>query len=136
MLKSTLAGTVAAVIGVAITVVIADAVSGPLMVTSPGADAPEELALGAAIAGTVTGAIAGLTLAALCARFLASKAAAVFLGICLVGLVAYGLFSFSATEEVVGGVWLNVMHVVAAIPIVGLLYQQIGKRSAIEAAST
>lgn len=129
MLKATLFGTIAAVIGVIVTVLIADAVSGPLMVTPPGADAPEELPMAAAISGTVVGGIAGLILAALSARLLGANAANAFVGICIVGLIGYGAYSFSATEQIATGVWLNVMHVVAAIPIVGLLFQQILKRS-------
>lgn len=120
MLKSALFGTIAALVVVTVTALIADAVSGPLMVTSPGADAPEELAVGAALAATVIGGIAGLGLAALCKRFVAEPIP-VFVGICIVGLVGYGIFSFTATETVAVGVWLNVMHVVAAVPIVGLL---------------
>ena len=125
MLKSTLIGTIAAVIGVVLTLFIADAVSGPLMVTPPGSDAPEELLLDAAIPATVIGGLAGLGLAAACARLLGAKAATAFLAICAFGLVAYGVLSFTAAEELATGVWLNVMHVVAAIPIVGLLHRQI-----------
>ncbi len=128
MLKATLIGTIGALVAVTLTVLIADAISGPLMVTSPGADAPEELALSAALFGTVAGGIAGLVLAALCGRLLGAKATTAFLAICLVGLVAYGAFSFSATEEIATGAWLNAMHVVAAIPIVGLLAAELTDR--------
>lgn len=123
MLKATLFGTLAALVAVVIALLIGDAVSGPLLVTSPGADAPEELEIGAALMATVVGAFAGLGLAALCRRLLANGAA-VFVGICVVGLIGYGIFSFSASEEVATGVWLNVMHIVAAIPIVGALSRQ------------
>lgn len=135
MLKSTLIGTVVAVIGVTAAVFIADAISGPLMVTSPGAAGPEELAVGAAISGTVFGGIAGLILAALCARFLGTRATSAFLVICFVGLIAYGTFSFSASEQVATGAWLNVMHVIAAIPIVGLLTRELNNRSTHTAAA-
>ena len=125
MLKATLFGTLAALVAVVAALLIGDAVSGPLLVTSPGADAPEELELGAALMATVVGAVVGLGLAALCRRLL-SNGAVVFVGVCVVGLIGYGIFSFSASEEVATGVWLNVMHIVAAIPIVGALAQQFG----------
>lgn len=120
MLKAALFGIVGALVAVAIAVILGDGISGPLILTSPGADAPEELALGAALFATVIGGIAGVGLAALCRRFLDSPAPA-FVGICIAGLVGYGIFSFTASEAVATGVWLNVMHIAAAIPIVGLL---------------
>ncbi|MFK8022813.1 MAG: DUF6069 family protein [Ilumatobacter sp.] len=123
MLKAALFGTLAALVAVVATFLIGDAVSGPLLVTSPGADAPEELEIGAALIATVFGAVVGLGLAALCRRLL-SAGAAVFAGICVVGLIGYGIFSFSASEEVATGVWLNAMHIAAAIPIVGALVRQ------------
>lgn len=129
LLKSGLIGTVGAVVAVAITFLIGDAISGPLLATSPGTDAPEAVAIGAALAGTVVGGIAGIILAAISKQFLGAKAAAIFVGICVVGLVAYGAFSFTATEEISAGIWLNVMHIVAAIPIVGLLVQNLNERT-------
>lgn len=124
MLKATFIGLVGALIAVVITLLIGDAVSGPLLVTSPGADGPEELEIGAALMATVVGAVAGLGLAAATRRF-ATNAAAVFVGVCVVGLIGYGVFSFTASEEFATGVWLNVMHVVAAVPIVGALTRQL-----------
>lgn len=129
MFKAALLGTIVAIAGVIVTALVADAISGPLLVTSPGAEGPEALALGAAIAGTVAGGIAGLILAAIIGRFFAAKASTVFIGICVAGLVAYGAFSFSAAEQFSTGLWLNVMHVVAAIPIVGLLLQQLSGKT-------
>lgn len=91
------------------------------MATPPGGDALEEIAIGAALSGTVVGGIAGLVIAALSKRLLGNNAVAAFVGICVVGLIVYGVFTFSATEELASGIWLNLMHIVAAIPIVGLL---------------
>lgn len=126
MFKAGALGTLGAIIAVAVTFFVADAVSGPLMATPPGAEAPEAVALGAAIGGTVVGAIVGLVLAIICNRFL-KKPGPVFLGVCAVGLVAYGALSFSATEEVATGLWLNIMHIAAAVPIVGLLVQAMNR---------
>lgn len=124
MLKAAAFGTVGALIAVAITYLIGDAISGPLMVTPPGGDAPEEVLLGAALFATVVGAVAGLVLAALSKRFLSNPASA-FVGICVLGLVAYGAMTFAAGEDLATGLWLNVMHVAAALPIVGLLGKEI-----------
>lgn len=120
MLRAGLLATLGAVVAVAIAFLIGDAVSGPLIATSPGADAPEEIALGAALSATVVGGIAGLAMAVLAERLL-PKPVPVFVGVCIVGLIAYGIFTFSASEGLAAGVWLNVTHIVAAIPIVGLL---------------
>jgi len=42
-----------------------------------------------------------------------------------VALVMYGTVPFTAAEETTTAVWLNVMHVLAALPIVGLLARQL-----------
>lgn len=122
MLKAGIFGTIAAGIAVAITFFIADAASGPLMATPPGGDLLEEIPLVGALVGTITGGIVGTIVAALLNRFM-SNAVPLFVGFCVVGLIAYGAFSFSATEELSAGIWLNIMHIVAAIPIVGGLVQ-------------
>lgn len=120
MLKAGVLGTVGALVAVAITFFIGDAVSGPLMVTPPGGDVAEEVLVGAALFSTVLGSVIGIGLAALCKRFV-GKPIPVFLGICLVGLIVFAIFPFTAGENVATGVWLNVMHIVAAIPVVGML---------------
>ena len=70
MVKTAGIGIVAAVIGVVITFLIADAISGPLLVTPVGADSPEETTVFLAAVFTVIGGIVGLGIAALCQRFL------------------------------------------------------------------
>ena len=122
MLKAAIVGVIGAVVAVAITLLIADAVSGPLLVTAAGTDVAEEAPLAGAIMFTVLGGVIGLGIAALAKRFLGNPVPA-FLGICIVGLIVFGIFPFTAAEETATAIWLNVMHVVAAIPIVGLLTQ-------------
>lgn len=122
MLKAAILGVIGAVVAVAITLLIADAVSGPLLVTAAGTDVAEEAPLAGAIMFTVLGGVIGLGIAALAKRFLGNPVPA-FLGICIVGLIVFGIFPFTAAEETATAIWLNVMHVVAAIPIVGLLTQ-------------
>jgi len=113
-------GIIGALILVFITFLIADAVSGPLSVTPPGGDGPEALAIGDTIVPTVLGGLIGVGLAALTRRFF-SNPSRVFIGICIAGLILYGIAPFSAAEETATAIWLNVMHIAAAIPIVGLL---------------
>lgn len=120
MVKAGLIGALAALVVVAITFLTGDAVSGPLMVTPPGSEVPEEVTLGAALFSTVVGGVFGIGIAALCSRF-AGAPAKTFLGICVVSLVVYGVFPFLAGENIATGIWLNIMHVAAAIPIVGSL---------------
>ena len=42
-----------------------------------------------------------------------------FVVICVVGLVLYGIVPFTAAEETATAVWLNLMHLAVALPIVG-----------------
>lgn len=119
MLKSGIAGTIGAVVAVAITFLIADAISGPLL-TVAGTDQTEEIPLAVALVSTVFGGAAGLTLAALCKRFLRDPAT-VFVGISIVGLVVFGIFPFMAADNTATAIWLNVMHIAAAVPILAAL---------------
>lgn len=122
MLKAGILGTIGAVIAVAITYFIADAASGPLLVTQN--DLTEEAPLAGALLFTALGGVLGLGIAALAKRFLGNPVPA-FLGICLVGLIAFAIFPFTVAEETATAIWLNVMHIAAAIPIVGLLTQSL-----------
>lgn len=116
-------GTGIAVILVVITLFIADAVSGPLLVETPGADAPEEVPIGGAVIFTILGGLVGIALAIGLLR--AATPRRIFLIVCVVGLVLYGIMPFTAAEEVGTAIWLNVMHVVAAVPIVGMLAREL-----------
>ena len=119
LLRSAIIGIVAAVIAVVVVFFIADAASGPLLVSQPGADAPEEAPLGGAVLFTVVGGLVGAGLAFLAGRM--ARSVEVFVGICVVGLVLYGLFALSAAEDTATGIWLNILHLAAAVPIVGML---------------
>lgn len=120
MLKMWLFGTIGGVVAVAVFFFIADGVSGPLMATPPGSDLPEEVALSNSLVSTVLGAVVGLGLFAAIARF-AARPVVPFLAICAVGLVLFGVITVDAAETTSAAVWLNILHVVAAIPIVGAL---------------
>lgn len=108
---------VTALIAVVITYFIADAISGPLIVTPVGGDVPEEVPVGGAVFGTVVGGIVGAVLAYISSRL--GPSVQIFTGLCVVGLVLYGIIAFNAAETTTTGVWLNIMHLAAAIPIVG-----------------
>ena len=126
MLKAGVIGIVLAVIGVAVTILVGDAVSGPLLVTPPGGEAPEEVSIGLGAFSTVFGGLFGTGIAAVCKRFLSNPVAA-FLGICAVGLIVYAILPFTAAESTSTALWLNAMHLVAAVPIVGLLTTELRK---------
>ncbi|MEL7156396.1 MAG: DUF6069 family protein [Actinomycetota bacterium] len=119
LLRSALMGTVVAVVAVVIVFLVADAASGPLLATQPGGDVPEEVPLGGAIFGTILGGLVGTGLAALSRR--TPRPVPVFVGICVVGLVLYGIQALTAADTTGTGLWLNVMHIAAAVPIVGSL---------------
>ncbi|MEM7273075.1 MAG: DUF6069 family protein [Actinomycetota bacterium] len=119
LLRSAGTGIVAAVIAVIIVYLIGDAVSGPLLAESPGTDGPEEVPLFGAAFSTVVGGIFGTVLALILSRL--PRSVELFTGICVVILVLYGIFAFGAADDAATGVWLNLMHLAAAIPIVGSL---------------
>ncbi len=121
LVRSALVGTIAAIVAVIVVLLVADAVSGPLLVATPGSDVAEEVPLGGAVIFTALGGLVGMLLAWATSRF--GWSASVFLGVCLVALVLYGIPPFSAAEETATALWLNVMHIAAAIPIVGSLYR-------------
>lgn len=117
---------VAAVVAVVVVFLIADAASGPLLAEQPGGDGVEEVPLGGAVFGTVIGGLVGTGLAVLASR--TSRSVELFAGICVVALVLYGLFALSAADDTTTGIWLNVMHIAAAVPIVGLLARWLRER--------
>ncbi len=129
LLVTAIIGTLIALVLVAIVYGIAQAADASLLVTSPGADTPKEVPLGNALVVTVLGGVVGLALAAFARRF-APRPNATFLVVCLVLLVLDGITPFTASEETSTGLWLNAMHVAAAIPIVGSLFRALpGLRS-------
>lgn len=128
LVKSAGIGIVAAVIAVLIVFLIADAASGPLRAEQPGGGGVDDIPLGGALFGTVIGGLVGTAIAAVAARL--GRSVEVFLGACVVGLILYGLFALSSADNTSTGIWLNVMHLVAAVPIVGLLARWLQSRRA------
>jgi len=108
-----------ALILVTVTYLIADATSGPLLVTQPGGDTPQAVPLAAALGFTAIGGAVGIGLAHVMNRL--GRTRTTFIIATAVALVLYGIMPFTAAETTSTAIWLNVMHVAAAVPIVGLL---------------
>ncbi len=128
IVKNGLIGMIVALVLVLVTYLVADAASGPLVVTQPGSDTPAAVPLGAALVFTMLGGAAGIGLASIVNRL--GRPRSTFVAVALVALALYGIMPFAAAEQVSTAVWLNVMHVAAALPIVGLLARAFPDRSA------
>lgn len=109
---------VAALVAVTIVFLIAQAATDNLLVTPPGSDAVREVGIGDALFSSVVGGIIATALAFAMGRFPA-RPRMTFLVVCVAGLGLYGIVPFAAAEESATGVWLNLMHLSVAIPIVG-----------------
>ena len=118
LLKATGTGIVGAVVFVTLVFVAADASSGPLLVESPDGELAQ-VAFAGAIVFTILGGIVGAGIA----RVLRGRARAErrFLNICAGFLIVYGAYAFNQAVDLTTGVWLNVMHLAAAAPIVDQL---------------
>ena len=112
-------GTAVALGLVLIVYLVADAASGPLLVTQPGSDDITEIALGAVVAFTVLGGAVGLGLALVVNR--RSWPPSTFIAVCIAALALYAIVPFTAAEQTSTAIWLNAMHLAAAAPIIGLL---------------
>jgi hypothetical protein len=104
---------------VLIVYLVADAASGPLLVTQPGTDSIEVIALGSVVAFTVLGGVVGLGLALFVNR--RNWPTSTFIAVCVAALLLYGVVPFVAAEQTSTAIWLNAMHLAAAAPIIGLL---------------
>jgi len=110
---------VAAVILVVIVYFVAKGAGDDLLVAPEvGTGTPEELKLGVAIAAVVFGGIVGAVLTVLARRF-TPRPRMFFLAVSLLGLTLYGILAFVRAEETSTAIWLNTMHIAAAVPIVG-----------------
>ena len=112
-------GTAIALGLVLIVYLVADAVSGPLLVTQPSSDEITEIALGAVVAFTVLGGAVGLGLALVVNR--RGWPPSTFIAVCIAALALYAIVPFTAAEQTSTAIWLNAMHLAAAAPIISLL---------------
>jgi hypothetical protein len=112
-------GIIVALVMVLLTYLVADAASGPLLVSQPGSDTPEEVPMAIALLFTALGGAVGVGLANVASRL--RRPRTTFVAVSVVALVLYGILPFTAAEETSTAIWLNAMHVAAALPIIGLL---------------
>ena len=118
LLKATGMSLAAGLVTVTIVFVVADAATDNLLVTPVGGDVAEEIGLGVVLFMAVIGAVAGMGLAWIIGRF-APRPRATFLAVTLIGLVLFGIVPFTAAEETTTAVWLNLLHIAVAIPVIG-----------------
>ena len=116
-------GIAVALVVVVVGFLVADAGSGPLTVSMPGNDSVERITIAQVVMFTVLGGAAGIGLA-LAARRL-SRPRATFVAVCAAALLLYGITPFAAAESTSTAIWLNVLHVAAAVPIVGSLVRRL-----------
>ncbi len=118
LLRNAGKGMAGALLFVTVVWIVADTSSGPLLAEDPDG-VLAEVALGGALVATVIGGMLG-TLMAFVLRG-RPGAPRRFMNICATMLVLYGVFAFVQAEDLVTGVWLNVMHLAAAAPILDQL---------------
>lgn len=109
------AGTSIAVLLVVAAYLAAAEVSGPLAVAGSG-----EVTLGNVIGFTIFGGTVGAVLAYVVGRF-ARRPGLTFLAVALIALAGYAVVPFTAAESFATAIWLNVFHLVVAIPVIGML---------------
>lgn len=108
--------TLVALAGALGTRAVADAATGGLFVDQ--GDGSQQVGAMAVVFATIIGGAAGTGLAALAGRFLARPRRA-FLAVCSLGLVGYATVPFAAAETTSIAIWLNVLHLVVAVAVVG-----------------
>ena len=115
------AGTGIAAVLVTLAFVVADRIAGPLVVSGAG-----QVTLGNVIGFTIIGGTVGATLAYLTGRF-ARKPRLTFLAVVLSAIAGYAVVPFTAAETLETAVWLNVFHLVVAVPVVGVLTRHLSR---------
>ena len=108
------AGTGIAVLLVASAYLTARELADPLVV------AGGEVSLGNVTGFTVFGASVGAALALAIRRF-SRKPRSTFLVATLIALAGYAVVPFTAAESIATALWLNLFHLVVAVPVVGML---------------
>jgi hypothetical protein len=122
------AGTGVAVLLVASAFLLAQEFANPLIVAGTG-----EVTLYNVTGFTILGATVGATLAYVIGRFVRRPRPTLF-AVTLIALAGYAVVPFTAAESVQTAVWLNIFHVVVAVPVIGLLSRSLpGDRTSVEA---
>ena len=118
-------GIVTAVVFVAAVFFVADAASGPLIAETPDGELGEASVVGAVVF-TILGGIIGTGIAYLLRK--RPRAELRFINICAVFLVIFGAWAFNQANDLTTGIWLNVMHLAAAAPIIDQLRRWLRSR--------
>ncbi|MFZ0012586.1 MAG: DUF6069 family protein [Acidimicrobiia bacterium] len=115
------AGTGIAIVAVASVYLLANEVAGPLVVTSAG-----EVTMSDVIGFTILGGTVGAVLTYVVGRF-SRRPRMALLAVTLIALAGYAVVPFTAAETTTIAIWLNVFHVVVAIPVIGMLIRYLPK---------
>ncbi len=97
-------------------------------VSELGIGPPKELNMVVTVAATIAGGILGMAFAWLARRFTPRPRLA-FISVSILGLILYGFLAFGRTDQHSTAIWLNLMHLAAALPISGALAYLIANRS-------
>lgn len=111
--------TAVAVVLALIVYFIAQAATDNLLVDT-GGDQPEEVPAFGVVTASIVGGALGTLVAWLTGRF-TSRPRQIFLVVCVFGLLLSFTNPFVAAEETATAIWLSLMHIVVAIPVVGSL---------------
>jgi hypothetical protein len=106
--------TTTAVLLVTAAQLIAQAFADPLIVSGAG-----EVTRGNVIGFTVLGATIGAALAAGIGRF-TRRPRSTFLAATLMALAGYAVVPFTAAESSSTALWLNLFHLIVAVPVIGM----------------
>lgn len=109
------AGTGLALIAVTAAFQVAQQAAGPLVVSGS-----DEVTIGTVLGMTIIGSVLGAAIASGVRRF-AERPRAVFLMATFIALAGYAVVPFTASESVATAIWLNLFHVVVAVPVVAAL---------------
>jgi hypothetical protein len=115
------AGTGIAIVAVASVYLLAHEVAGPLVVAGAG-----EVGVGDVISFTILGGTVGAVLTYVVGRF-SRRPRMALLAVTLIALAGYAVVPFTAAETTTTAIWLNVFHVVVAIPVIGMLIRYVPK---------
>jgi hypothetical protein len=121
------ASTTAALVAVTVLFLAAPAITAE----APGAGGStgELVSLFDVLMATVVGSLGAVVLAAVLRRF-SRRPRATFLVVCAVSLTLYGLLPVMAAETVDSAIWLNVLHLGVAAPLVAGLLPCLPRRGA------
>ncbi|MEM9467804.1 MAG: DUF6069 family protein [Actinomycetota bacterium] len=125
LMRAAANGIVTAVVFVVAVYFVADAASGPLLVEGSNGGLAE-----ARLVGAVVFTILGGLISAGIAYLLRTRPRAElrFINICAGFLIVSGAWAFSQAHDLTTGIWLNVMHLAAAAPIIDQLRRWLRSR--------